>query len=66
MAKPPNQNIHIASQKPRPTAKTATHESIADDLEAFERAGGRIEVLGVTSTLKHIGFQATPEKPKDE
>jgi hypothetical protein len=33
---------------------TLTHEKIADDLAAFQRAGGMIEVLGNTHTLKSI------------
>lgn len=31
-----------------------TSERIAEDLAAFRRAGGRIEVLGVTRTLTRI------------
>jgi hypothetical protein len=33
---------------------TLTHERIADDLAAFRKAGGRIEVLGVTRLLTRI------------
>ena len=35
-----------------------TSEAIASDLAAFEAAGGRVEVLGVTRTLKRIGMPA--------
>ena len=38
-----------------PDRRPLTSESIASDLQAFEAAGGRIEVLGVTRTLKRIG-----------
>lgn len=31
-----------------------THERIAADLDAFHKAGGKIEVLGVTRSLKKI------------
>lgn len=36
-----------------------TRERIAEDMEAFRKAGGRIEVLGVTSTLTRIGTAAS-------
>ena len=32
----------------------AVHERIAADLDAFHKAGGKIEVLGVTRSLKKI------------
>lgn len=40
---------------------TLTHERIAADMAAFSKAGGKIEVLGVTRTLTkaHAG-DATP------
>lgn len=42
-------------RKPKEERRTAlTHEKIADDLAAFQRAGGKIEVLGTTHTLKSI------------
>jgi hypothetical protein len=42
-------------RKPKEERRTAlTHEKIADDLAAFQRAGGTIEVLGTTHTLKSI------------
>lgn len=31
-----------------------THETIADHLQAFQAAGGRIEVLGTTRVLKNV------------
>lgn len=40
------------------TSTTLTHERIADDLAAFRKAGGKIEVLGVTRLLTRI--DATP------
>lgn len=44
---------------------TMTHEVIEADLEAFRKAGGKIEVLGVTRTLLRIGAEAeeTPPAP---
>ncbi len=42
-------------RKPKEERRTAlTHDKIADDLAAFQRAGGTIEVLGTTHTLKSI------------
>ncbi|WP_305804667.1 hypothetical protein [Stenotrophomonas sp. YIM B06876] len=42
----------------RPDRKQASsalsHESLAADLAAFRKAGGKIEVLGNTNTLKKI------------
>jgi len=39
-----------------------THDQIAADLADFQRAGGRIEVLGTTNRLKSIGKDAaTPD-----
>lgn len=48
-------------RKPKEERRTAlTHDKIADDLEAFKRAGGTIEVLGTTHTLKSIPPPPTP------
>ena len=48
-----------------------TSERISGDLEAFRKAGGRIEVLGVTRALKKIDPEAeaapqpaAPAKPR--
>jgi len=46
---------HLFARKtPSKTSREPTSESIAADLQAFELAGGLIEKLGNTSTLKHI------------
>ena len=48
-------------RKPKEDKRSAlTHERIADDLVAFQRAGGKIEVLGNTQTLKSIRPPETP------
>lgn len=48
-------------RKPKEERRTAlTHEKIADDLAAFQRAGGTIEVLGTTHTLKFIPPPSAP------
>ena len=51
---PPSKTSHLFS--PRPAAKNPgmTHERIAAGLDAFHKAGGKIEVLGVTRSLKKI------------
>ena len=36
-------------------ASTLTREQIEDDLAAFRKAGGKIEKLGNTNTLRKIG-----------
>jgi len=41
---------------------TLTHERISSDLEAFRKAGGRIEVLGNTRVLTKVD---APEDKKD-
>lgn len=42
-----------ASRKAK-TQPMLTHERIAEDMAAFKKAGGRVEVLGVTRTLTKI------------
>ena len=53
-------------RKPKEERRTAlTHDKIADDLAAFQRAGGTIEVLGTTHTLKSIPPPAPAAAAKD-
>jgi hypothetical protein len=63
---PPSKTSHLFSPR-KPTERNAiTHERIAADLEAFRQAGGEIEVLGVTRSLKKIdggGDLAPPPAP---
>lgn len=69
-AVPPSKTTQLFAQHKPAERNAITHERIAADLEAFRKAGGRIEVLGVTRTLKKIdpGADATPQpvpaKPK--
>ena len=55
------------SPMPRPRkeepSRGVTSERIAEDLVAFRKAGGRIEVLGITRTLKHIDGAEAPVAP---
>lgn len=45
-----------AFPKATPAGKNAviTHERIEHDIAAFEKAGGKIEKLGITNTFKKI------------
>lgn len=49
---------HLFEQRKDDKRKTLTHEQIATDLDAFKRAGGKIEVLGNTLTLRTIPISA--------
>ncbi|WP_058836139.1 hypothetical protein [Luteimonas abyssi] len=42
---------------------TLTHERLAEDMAAFRKAGGEIEVLGVTRTLQRIDLPADAAPP---
>jgi hypothetical protein len=54
-------------RRKEPDSKNLTSERIADDIDAFRKAGGRIEVLGVTQVLKKleepVAPTATPTRP---
>ena len=49
---------HLFEQRKEDKRKTLTHEQITTDLDAFKRAGGKIEVLGNTLTLRTIPISA--------
>lgn len=52
---PPSNTSHLfGGRKTVDRGGGVTSERIADDLEAFRKAGGRIEVLGVTRSLTRI------------
>ena len=52
---PPSKTSHLfGSRKTVDRGGSVTSERIADDLAAFRKAGGRIEVLGMTRTLTRI------------
>lgn len=55
MTKATNSTGHLfAGKRSNKNARDRTSESIAADIAAFELAGGTIEALGNTCTLKHI------------
>lgn len=62
-AVPPSKTSHLFAPRKPAERNAFTHERIAADIEAFRKAGGRIEVLGVTRTLKKIDpdADATPQ-----
>ena len=62
MAKPSATTKHLFQKKPD-SARAMTSERIAEDLKAFRKAGGRIEVLGATRVLTRIDGDATPAVP---
>lgn len=43
--------------------KALTHERLADDLEAFRKAGGKVEVLGHTPLRRKGETPVTPVIP---
>lgn len=63
---PPSKTSHLFASRPAGKNAVITHERLAADLEAFRKAGGEIEVLGVTRTLKKIdgGDQPLPAPAK--
>lgn len=61
---PPSGTTRLfAPRKPRITA-TLTSERLAADLAAFRKAGGRIEVLGTTRSLKKIDPKDAASAPR--
>ncbi len=46
---------HLFARTKEERRSALTHEQIENDLDAFARAGGKIEVLGTTFTFKSIG-----------
>lgn len=53
----------FGGRKSNDRGASVTSERIAADLAAFDKAGGRIEVLGNTLALKKIGVDATDVAP---
>lgn len=61
---PPSNTSHLFSSRKPAERNSITHERLAADLEAFRKAGGKIEVLGVTRALKKIdGDPGDPPPP---
>lgn len=63
---PTRSSAGTAFPKSREDRRSAlTHDQIAADLADFQRAGGRIEVLGTTNRLKSIGKDAATPAAAD-
>ena len=54
MTTPTAPTRYVAKRKEADSGRRMTHERIAADLDAFHKAGGRIEVLGTTRVLTKI------------
>lgn len=54
----PSKTSHLFSARKAGDRAPMTHETIAEDMKAFRKAGGRIEVLGTTRALRRIGNDA--------
>jgi len=52
----------FAGRKPKDRPEV-THDSLTADIAAFRKAGGRIEVLGVTRSLLRIGRDGEDAPP---
>lgn len=50
----PTKTSHLFGAKKSDGRSAITHERLAADIEAFRKAGGKIEVLGVTQALRRI------------
>lgn len=65
---PPSKTSHLFPARKQGDRTAVTHERLAADLEAFRKAGGKIEVLGVTRVLTKIdgdaGDPPAPAKPR--
>ena len=55
---PPSKTSHLFSPRKANERSPLTHERIAADIDAFRKAGGKIEVLGVTRTLLRVSPEA--------
>lgn len=62
-AVPPSKTSHLFSSRKANERSPVTHERIAADLEAFRKAGGKIEVLGVTRSLLRVDAQPGDPPP---
>lgn len=57
---PPSKTSHLFGPKPAGKSSVLTHERLAQDLAAFQDAGGKIEVLGITRSTPPAKPDAPP------
>jgi len=62
-AVPPSKTSHLFSARKPNERSPVTHERVAEDIEAFRKAGGKIEVLGVTRSLLRVGIEPGDPAP---
>jgi hypothetical protein len=60
---PPSKTSHLFSARKPNERAPLTHERVAEDIEAFRKVGGKIEVLGVTRSLLRIGAEPGDPAP---
>ena len=60
---PPSKTSHLFSARKPNERAPITHERVAADIEAFRKAGGKIEVLGVTRSLLRVGAEPGDPAP---
>lgn len=60
---PPSKTSHLFSTRKPNERSPLTHERVAEDIEAFRKGGGKIEVLGVTRTLLRVGTEPGDPAP---
>lgn len=53
----------VFARRPAGDRGALTHDTLEADMDAFRRAGGTIEVLGTTATLRKIGQTDTTDAP---
>jgi hypothetical protein len=63
-ASTPNSTSHLFARqsKAKDQSRSMTSETIADDLLAFRKQGGRVEVLGITPLRLHVNVSTSRSK----
>ncbi|MDN5781416.1 MAG: hypothetical protein L0H23_05235 [Luteimonas sp.] len=61
---PPTSTSHLFARqsKAKDQSRSMTSETIADDLAAFRKQGGRVEVLGITPLRMHMNVSTSRSK----
>jgi hypothetical protein len=58
-----SKTAHLFAPRKAKERPDVTHESLSADIAAFRKAGGSIEVLGVTRSLLRIGRDGDEPSP---
>ena len=59
----PSKTSHLFAPRKANDRTPVTREAIEADMEAFQQAGGKIEVLGTTRSLLRIDAEPEPTPP---